>query len=137
VVGGWWWEAAGGSRNRENADECGIGISEAWKWCTGEVVQRAAERYSRVVDPWKAREGGRGEMTELAGRCWLVLAGVAGWCSRQPAMRSMIDSVTVTTLRPREPLANQRALRILLSVRAAGAAEQDRTFPVNCRIGIG
>jgi hypothetical protein len=29
-------------------------------------------------EPWKAREGGRGEMTELAGRCRLVLAG-AGW----------------------------------------------------------
>jgi len=46
------------------------------KWCSG-----AAERYRG--GPWKAREGGRGEMTELAGRCWLVLvlAGAgACWC---------------------------------------------------------
>ena len=78
MVGGWWREAAGGSRNRENADECGMGISEAWTWCTGEVVQRCSGAAVQLVDPWKAREGGRGEMTELAGRCWLVLAGASG-----------------------------------------------------------
>ena len=140
----------GGGRPRVAAETVKMQMSAEWglvkrgrgalvKWCSG-----AAERYTG--GPWKAREGGRGEMTELAGRCWLVLAGVAGWCrwcSRQPPMRSMIDSVTVTTLRPREPLANQRALRLPLSVRAAGAAEQQsrtETFPSQLphrhRIGV-
>ncbi|KAH8795057.1 hypothetical protein F5882DRAFT_375623 [Hyaloscypha sp. PMI_1271] len=80
--GGRGWLVGGGGRPRVAAETVKMQRSAEWelvkrgrgalvKWCSG-----AAERYRG--GPWKAREGGRGEMTELAGRCWLV-AG-AGWC---------------------------------------------------------
>jgi hypothetical protein len=93
-------------------------------------------------EPWKAREGGRGEMTELAGRCRLVLAGWCSGavCSRQPVMRSMIDLVIVTTLRPREPLANQSAPEITTQRACSWCTRAGHNFPSQLphrhRIGV-
>jgi hypothetical protein len=84
------WLVGGGGRPRAEAETVKMQMSAEWglvkrgrgalvKWCTGAAVQQnglCTTKYSG--GPWKAREGGRGEMTELAGRCWLVLAGVAG-----------------------------------------------------------
>jgi hypothetical protein len=102
-VEGGWWVVEGGrgvaaeSVKMQMSAEWGLvkrGRGALVKWCSSAAVQQnglCTNKYSG--GPWKAREGGRGEMTELAGRCWLVLAGVAGWCqwcSRQPPIRSRL-----------------------------------------------
>jgi hypothetical protein len=70
---------------------------------------------------------------------------LAGWCSgavcsRQPVMRSMIDLVIVTTLRPREPLANQSAPEITTQRACSWCTRAGHNFssqlPHRHRIGV-
>jgi hypothetical protein len=78
-----WVVVGGGGRSRVAAETVQMQKNAEWglvKRGRGEVVQRCSGAWWN--QPWKAREGGRGEMTELAGRCWLVLAGaMVQWCS--------------------------------------------------------
>ena len=81
----------GGGRSRVAAETVQMQMNAEWglvKRGRGEVVQRCSDAWWN--QPWKAREGGRGEMTEFgrevlagAGWCWLVRSGaVVQCCSR-------------------------------------------------------
>ncbi|KAE9371576.1 hypothetical protein N431DRAFT_26228 [Stipitochalara longipes BDJ] len=119
-------------RDSGNACECSVVVV-----CSRLAVrlQQCVVALVTVVERWKAREGGRGEMTELAGVCWLGLQLPAYSAARKSSEIHDSDTGGLWACDERCDRC-PRGSHWPITTPPDYYSACSRTFLVNCRIGV-